>query len=341
MNKLRLNKLFSKLEGMLKKIEEYNAYLDENKYYEGYGRSNSQLSFNVKIHSYISESNVEDYIKTLQLDEERTSEILEEFNDERLNGMFYHFLEDNQQSFIEDLDNKENPYYYLLNKKDIGFYGISGGHLCLGSIDNFTLEISDTEVGHYPIWQYDRTNGSYYTFNSETLIQDFKEHFGVTTQKEVYDAIQYDIKKGDIGSYYEKAIENKKLLEKLEIEIADFKENSNKYLIEHLNNEIDMFVESQFGIDMAIQKAEQGDYSNIDNIKTIENSYLVTNRNAKVPLNEVKNIIQLLMKGYDIQNKKIGAFTINKIVKKEKDTYIKIGCHLFSLNQTLLNKTLN
>lgn len=341
MNKLRLNKLFAKLEGMLNTIEEYNNYLQDNKYYEGYGRSNAQLSFNAKIYAYASYSDVQNYINTLGLNEEQQAEVLEEFNDDRLNGMFYHFLEDSQNSFREDLDNKENPYYYFLDKKDIGFYGRGGGHLCLGSIDNFTLEVGDTEVGNYPIWNWDRTNGSYYTFNSETLIQDFKEYFGVTTQKEIYDAIQEDIKNGDIGYYYKKAIENKNLLEKLESEITEFKANAKEYLIEHLNNEIDMFIENQFGIDLAIEKAEKGDYSSIDNIKTIENSYLVTNRNAKAPLNEVKNVIKLLIKGYDIQNKKIGAFTINKIVKKEKDTYIKIGCHLFSLNQTLLNKTLN
>lgn len=334
MNK-QLQKLFDKMQGMFERIDEYNAYLHDNRYYEGYGHGDKQLSFDVKLHSvYLDSSDVEGHIKTLELNEEDKQMVLDEFDDKRIGGMFDHFCVDNAESFKENIDQKESPYYLLLDSKKIGFYGRSGGHLCLGRISEFEIDF-DGETGHYPIWDWSRTDGAYWSFQKETLVQDFMEYYEVTNQKELMKCLRNDIGKGDLADYYKTAINNQKLLEQLEEEIKLFKQNAKKYLIEQLTSEVDEFIENEFGIEVAIEKAEKGDYSGLNTIVNIQNSYALTNLNAKVPLNAVKAVLKAMQHGKNVINQKIGAFTINRVVTRLNDTYVKIGCHLFSLNQTL------
>lgn len=83
--------------------------------------------------------------------------------------------------------------------------------------------------------------------------------------------------------------------------------------------------------------------SNADNIKYdyIEKfigNELVTNKGARVPIEEAKNILQAFKNGEDILNKKVGAFTIRKIFNISDNIFIRIGCHLIRINQELESK---
>lgn len=335
--KKQIEKKFEHIVRMIERIEEYNAYLNDNKYYEGYGCFNRQLSFDVKIHNaWLSDTDVEDYIKPLNLSEDRRQLVLDEFNEERLNSLFQHWLSDNAEQFKEDVNQKESPYYHLIDHKDIGFYGRGGGHLCLGRMESFELEVGDTEVGNYPVWHYESKIGSYWSFNQkevDEMIEDFKQSFGVTTMKEVYKQLVEDSRRGDLDNYYKKAVENQKLLEKLESDIKRFKKNASKYLKEFLQNEIENFIDGEFSVEMAIEKAEAGDYSQIDSFKEITSESILTNRNARVPTKDARIALTAITSGHGSVGIKIGNFILNRISVYPKDTYVKVGCHLFSLNQ--------
>jgi len=338
--KKQIEKQIEKTVKMIERIEEYNSFLNDNRYYER--GCNAQLSFNVKMYNLsINTDEVEKHIDTLGITGERREQIIEEFNEGRLEGIYSHFLENQGTCFIEDVEQKESPYYNFFNAKDIGFYGRSGGHLCLGDISSFELEIGDTEVNNYPIWDWSREAGSYWSFNKDisVLIEEFKQSFGVTTQREVYNQLKEDATKGDLKSYYDAAIKNQATIEMLETDISEFKKNANKYLLEELHYEIDNFIENEYGIEIAIEKAETGDYSQIDTIKEVTETDVLTNRNAKVPVLKAKTMLAAIIQGVDVIGQKIGGFTINKIEKREHDIYIKIGCHLFSLNKTRLTLT--
>lgn len=336
--KKAIERRFKKIDQMIKRIEEYNEYLNDNKYYEGYGHFNCQLSFDVKLHSlWLSTSDVEEYIKPLNLTEEQVESVMKEFNEQRLEGIYYHFLEDCRQAFIDDLEEcEENPLYGLVEARDISFYGRQGGHMCLGRLSEFELEIGDTEIGNFPIWEWTDKTGLYWSLNKDTdeLITKFKEYFEVTTQKELYRELQEVITKGDLRDYYAKAIENQEQLERFEEYIKKYKADAKGHFKSHFENEINNFLEDEQGIDVAIRLAESGDYSRIDKIKEITEKDILTERNARVPLHQAKKVMQMILTGKNVIDMKIGHFVVNRVEKYTNDTYIKIGCHLFSLNQT-------
>ena len=206
--------------------------------------------------------------------------------------------------------------------------------MCLGKVDSFTKEIDDTEAGNYPIWEYKSGQGTFIVWkDTDELIKDFKEHFKLSTQKEVYELLKEDSEKGDIKYYYDQAVENLKAFEQLEIDIRDFKDNAKKYLIEELQYEIDTFIEDEYSVEIAIEKAETGDYSKIDSIQKIEGDELITNRNAKVPLQKAKDLLKAIVNGCNVIGQKVGHYTVNCVDKRTNDTYVKIGCHLFSVKQ--------
>lgn len=336
--KKQLEKKFEHIVRMIERIEQYNNYLNDNRYYEGHGCYNKQLSFDVKMHNaYFPTDVVEDYLTSQNITGDRREQILEEFDDKRLDGIYYHYIEDQQNGFRNDVTEwDEHPLHKWIDIKDVGFYGRGGGHLCLGRMESFELEIGDTEVGDYPVWNWSNNSGMYWSFNKpiEELINAFKEHFNVSSQKEVYKQLVEDSRRGDLKSYYDTAVENQAKLEKLEKQITEFKKNAKKYLLEFLYSEIENFIAEEYGIEMAIEQAEAGDYSKLDTIKDITDAYLITNRNAKVPLKEVRSVLKAILTGYDVVGRTIGHFTINSVDKRKHDTYVKVGCHLFSLSQT-------
>ncbi len=341
--KARIKKQIDKIVSMIKVIEDYNEYIEDNKYYTRYGYSGGQLSFNVKLHNVLlGDGDIEDYLDKLNIQGKYRKKILKEFNEERTGGIWNHFFENAQESFKEDLTGwDECPWKDIVTPKEVGFYGRGGGHLCLGDIGEFLLEVGDTEFGNYPIWKYRPNWGSDWSVDKpiEKLITDFKEHFGFTTQAEVLAELKIDSEKGDIKGYYDKAVSNKAALEALEEYIKDFKENANDRFHEELYYEIDIFISDKFSQKMAIELAESGDYSKLDSIKTVNETEVITSRNAKVPADMARELLKAVCLGLNVKGQRVGAYTVNKVKVKPNDTYIKIGCHLFSIKQTQLQLT--
>jgi len=334
--KKQIEKQFGKLQKMIERIEEYNEYIQDNKYYNYH---KSYLSFDVKLHNtYLCDDEVFDALKKLYPDmaEGEMQQVIEEFNDDRLTGIVYHFYDREQEDFKELLWMDEtHPNKSFIKGWDIGFYGRGGGHLCLGDIDSFELDVFNTEVGEYPVSYYDHKYGMQWKFSDDDLIQQFKEHFGVTTQKEVYLQLKKDIEGGNVWQMHQDAIDNQKTLEELEARIDDYKANARKYLIEQLEYEIENFVENEFDISSAIEMAEKGDRSKLQHINTVTEGEVITNMQAKVPTEKAKLLLEAIIKGDNVIGVKIGAYTVNRIEKRTNDTYVKIGCHILSLNEAI------
>lgn len=327
--KNKIQNLLDKIPGFIDQIDEYNEYLNDNKY-------NGELSYDVKVNDYISQEDIENLECFKVLNSNGKDRVFDEFDNNRLDDIFYHTIDNQREFFIDSIQYKECAYHYLFDAKEISFQGRQGGHLCLGSVNNFEAELSDTGLCNYPFYHYIRNEGCQWIqpTDIDTAIQELKEHFGVTTQKEVYKLLIKDIE------YLQEFCSDleKKLLyfTELETDIEGFKENFKDCLIGQLEFEIENFIDSEFSYEQGIELAEKGDYSLLDSILSIENDMIKTNQKVTVPLKSAMAAIQAIENGDDLVGQKISHYTIEAIDKREKDTYVKIGCHLFSVNQTKL-----
>ena len=321
--KKKILKKLSALRTMLKRIDQHNEYLYDNKYSVRHG--SPELSYNVKIYEWLSDSDVQKVLNKLELDDDIEAKVLEEFDDDRLSGILNHFLTDQAEMAVEDFDQWDgHPLYDIVRSRDVSFYGRQGGHMCLGEISEFEKNAEDI-LGDYPIW----SNGDWIV-DDDTFIDICKEHFGFTNQKQVYDFL-CEI---DFEYYTKEAQERLDAFTMFEQQIQDFKDNAATYLFEQLETEIGDFIDMEFGIEMAVEKAERGNHDKLNTFR-IQDDTIITNMNAIVKLDAAIALIKAIVIGADVVDKKIGAFKVNKVVKKENDTYVKIGCHLFSIKQSL------
>lgn len=339
--KNKIQKLLDRLQVVITKIEEYNEYLYDNKYSD---RSTSELSFNVKAYDWINTDDLEDLDEFKALSEENKELVREEFDEERIEGVYNHVLEDKREWFRDDAVSREsyNGIFKHMNAKDISFMGRQGGHLCLGAISEWEAEISDIGLDGYPFYQYIRNEGCQWIppTDIDIAIQELKEHFGVTTQNEVYKLLKADIVK-DFEPFVISLNKNMEQFLKLEEDIKEYKKNFKDDLLYNLTDEVQQFIENNFSYEDAILAAEQGDYTKLDSILKIEGDKIITNRNAVVSLKAAIETIKHIDEGKDVKSEKVSAYTINVVDRREKDTYVKIGCHLFSLSQTKLQLHLN
>jgi hypothetical protein len=324
--KNKIKKLLDKIQGFVNQIEEYNEYLNENSY-------NGELSYNVKAYDWIGESDIRKLKCFDILNKNSRDRVLEEFNDDRLNDIYYHTIDNERENFIDSITYNVSPYSYLLDAKEISFQGRQGGHLCLGSISSFEAELNDVGLCDYPFYSW---SGVFSIPDDiDQCITELKEHFGVTTQKKVYDLLKVDIVKE--FEPYCKDLEKKLLsFAELETDIEGHKKFFKDTLIGQLEFEIEQFIDDEYSYEQSIELAEQGDYSQLDSILSIEKDMIKTNQKVQVPLKAAILAIQEIEKGTDVIGSKISHYTIEAIEKREKDTYVKIGCHLFSVNQTKL-----
>jgi hypothetical protein len=339
--KTKIEKLLKRLQSIIDKIDKYNEYLNDNKYSE---RSTSYLSFNVKAYGWTDIGDLKDLEAFKALSEANQELVLEEFDDDRISGTYYHVLEDKREWFVEQAINGEtyDGIFKHMKERDISFYGRQGGHLCLGTISEWEAELSDIGLDYYPFYQYIRNEGCQWIHPTDidTAIQELKEHFGVTTQRRVYELLKADIVK-DFEPFIKNLDKNMEQFLQLEEDIKEYKDSFKDELIEQLKYEVETFIEDNFSYEDAILAAENGDYSKLDSILKIEDDKIVTNRNAVVSLKAAIETIKHIDAGKDVKSEKISAYTINVVDRRDKDTYVKIGCHLFSLSQTKLQLNLN
>jgi hypothetical protein len=331
----RIEKLLEKFQAKIQIINDYNQMLeDDYKYYTGYGRSCPQFAFNVKLHgAYFPTDCVEDYAKSLNLSEQDTALLLEEFSDSRLDGVYEHFI-DQERDWVKDQGNLNEwfPDIHIL-KREVNFYGRSGGWLCLGDLP--LLEIDDTEVGNYPIWEWSNTYGFFIKWDSPTIIDDLKDYHRVTNLKDLFTELKRDLNDGDFAHYADKAIKRTAQIRAFDAVIEEVKKDAKKNLLDFLHDEIDTFLADNLSIDAIIQSAEAGDFSRIDNVNHITDTELVTNRHAHVPIDAAQRMIEAIVAGHDITGKHIGSYVVNKVIAGINDTYVKVGCHVFALKKTI------
>jgi hypothetical protein len=331
----RIQKLIEKFQAKITIIDEYNEMIENDyKYYAGYGRSDKQFAFNVKFHNaYFPTDCVEDYAKSLNLSEQDTAVLVEEFNDSRLDGIYEHFF-DQERDWVKDQGNLNEwfPDIHIL-KREVNFYGRSGGWLCLGDLP--LLEVGDTELGQYPIWKWSDKYGTYINWDSDTLIDDLKDFHRVTNLKDLFAELKRDLNDGDLADYADKAVKRTAQIRAFEERIAEAKKNVKEDLLGFLHEEINTFLANNLSIDSIVQLAEAGDTSRLDNVNHITDKELITTRHAHVPLDAAQRMIDAIVAGHDITGKHIGSYIVNKVIAGINDTYVKVGCHVFALKRTI------
>jgi len=208
--------------------------------------------------------------------------------------------------------------------------------MCLGRIGEFEIELSDTGINQWPIYRYTYKEGYQWVFKEDVneQIAEFMEELDFTNMKDLYKELVWATTKGDLKDCYDRAVKNQALLEQLEADIEAFKNGAKKMLTDAIEYEVRQFIDEEYGIDLAIEKAEAGDRACLDTILMVSTNYLRTSRNAVVPKVEALHMLEEIDKGTNIEGQHIGPYTVNRLVRKPDDIYVKIGCHLFSVAQT-------
>lgn len=342
--KKAIQRLLDRLQVVVTKIDEYNEYLNDNSYNHRY--QPKELSFDVKSYAGIDKDNLEELDRFKVLSDTNKELVLAEFDDDRMSDIWSHTIDDLRECHIEDLANggAYGGIFKHMNREDISFQGRSGGHLCLGAITEWEAELNDIGLCDYPFYQYIRNEGCQWIHpdDIDTAIAELKEHFNVTTQKEVYKLLKADIVK-DFEPYIADLDKKMEQFLILEADIKQYKgeEHFKSSLLSNLEYEVERFIEDNFSYEYAVLSAEQGDYSLLDSVLKIEGDKVVTNRSAVVSLKAAIEVIKHIDEGKDVKSEKVSAYTINVVDRREKDTYVKIGCHLFSLRQTKLQLLIN
>lgn len=336
-----IKRLLDKISSIITKVEEYNEYLNDNRYSD---RSTRYLSFNVKAYDYIDKNDLEELDEFKALSQENKELVREEFDEERIEGVYNHVFEDKREWFRDDAisGGSYNGIFKHMNAIDISFMGRQGGHLCLGEVSEWEMELCETSLNYYPFYNWSRDHGMIWETPEDIneCIKELKDYFEVTTQKEVYQLLKADVLK-EFEPFISDIDKNMEQFLKLEEDIKEYKKNFKDDLLYNLTDEVQQFIENNFSYEYAILAAEQGDYSLLNSILKIEGDKIITNLNAVVSLKAAIKTIKQIENGKDVKSGKVSAYTINVVDRREKDTYVKIGCHLFSLSQTKLQLHLN
>jgi len=332
--KKKIWKLFNKVDTIIAKVREYNDLVYDNRYSD---RMNPELSFNVKLYNIITinSDDIKKYLLSLDIAEDSANmrNLLNEFDDDRLDGIYHHYLQDMAEMFREDVKQKDHYLHDFINGNEINFYGRNGGHMCLGSLSSYHLEITETEFNQYPNYDFDRKDwDSYYRDPNKTIkeeIEMWKEHFGLRTQLEVYALLKNDIDNGDLGNYYQKAIDGIDTIEKLQDHLKEIKANQREYFDDFWKREIDAYRDENFSFHQKIEYAKNNNLSHLDFIERYNQTDAWTNRNAKVPYDSIKRMLWAINKEMNIVGKHIGPYVVNEVEKVGEMTFVKIGCHVF------------
>jgi hypothetical protein len=326
-----------KMQAHLRTIEAYNELIEDNSYSSRH--SGSQFSFNVKLYDWLDSDDVKAVCRKNNI--QFTEEIQDEFNSERLDGIWQHCTEMLYDQFKVDLTHKsqESPFYGFIDPKDVFTAGRSGGHLILGNVSDFQIDINDLSNYNSPLFVYignweDVFCLNHSVFNIDTFIDEMKEYCQCTNQKDLL----FELKKisNSWEWYAQKAIQDTELVNKLEAYIEAEKKDFKETLLHQLDFEICQYAEGLKTADSLKQDIENNDYSRLDKVVKVDNEELVTNQGARVKISHAKRILQALqtMLPECIEGMHIGTYTINSVTPcNNGDVLMKIGCHFLSLNQ--------
>lgn len=141
--------------------------------------------------------------------------------------------------------------------------------------------------------------------------------------KEVLDQIDYWTEKFEMAQKAVKFVE-----EYIKSTTKAWKE----ILLERLNQEITDFLEYNFSLEERIEQ----NLAKFDTLVEFKNGEAITNQGAHAPLDQIKEVITDFHRGLDVVGRKLGHYTINRIIEHQGESYFKVGCHLFHLKEVEL-----
>ena len=369
-----ISKINEQIFSLLERANEINSFDASNDFdtREGY------ICGNIKVYEWLDRSDVEEHIKTLNLTEEEKENLLNEFDEDRLNSIYYHTCE-NEVSYFKDfvglcattnfnkvwrafntikdnfcsielkyyynyIEGHENKtfkefqkYFISKNEKDFQEYcilsqfdtknvwqfGRSGGWLSFAEcneVENFC----EDEANMYYYLESAYNEGNNKEFNE--ILKDYMYRY--ETKKDLIKRIE-----DAILCFDEKIEAVNWMLKHIEDEVKGFKEN----LLHQLGHEIEMYIDMEFqALEMTARKFEAGQTSSVNTIIEITKDRVKTNLGVTVPLDAAKQLYNAILKGANVIGQYIGPFKVNEVLKRNENTFVKIGCHVFHVNSVSL-----
>lgn len=230
-------------------------------------------------------------------------------------------------SFIKHLEKtyseeyKEFYFLQMLDSKNVWQFGRSGGWLSVAKCTDLENFCEDSVNMFYELKEsyYKDDNNQFnevlksFGYNYETLAQ---------TRKRVLSEIN-----SDIASFNEQKESIEWILGFIEKAKKGFKES----LLHQLDFEINEFINDNLSIDNKIDSYLNGDAKSLNSIESFEDGIIKTNLGAKVTIEQAIKAIQDIKEGKTVLGQKVGLFTIEKVVIRDNKTFVKIGCHVFNL----------
>lgn len=309
--KAKAAKITQKIKEIAEKYDSYHSRYSEGK----------SLVANIKIRQYLNGEDVENLINSEEfsnyhLTKEEKEAIKEHFEDNKLNDIYYHILEMEQDYLLEKIKNHHEDFTYNYQDTFV-FEGRNCGYLAYKKFfdSDYSGEVIDSEQynfsfltieelaetqGFLPFFRLLREYGYY--FNLERGLEDFEEALTILESK-LQTLKDFDY----LAEYCKEQIENWKecfLLPQLESEIEDF-------------------------IDEELRETKE---QHINTIK-IKNDSIITDWKASCTLSEAKDALRKLKAGELKTGDKVGNYTFVKIIEKDNQQFAKVGCHLFDLKQ--------
>lgn len=248
--------------------------------------------------------------------------VKQEFNQDRIDSSFEHVNDWRHSDFgasVDDFDEVLHYYEfdYRANKKvKKQLYEFDGDSYLT------TVRLKQDFYDRLDYYYYNE----FYNYRNESVKEYFKG--GKTLQEAV--KLQFDLLKEFYQHFNITKREFKKQLTTLWEAVKfhnDDAATAHRYQLEQ--DILDFIEENKLIIEGDIEKIK------FDYIEKIENGQAITNKGAIVPVDEAKQVLKDFLSGVNIQNKKIGNYTILKIFDIKQTIFLRIGCHLIKIDNQL------
>jgi len=371
------NKISKANEHLFELLQKANEINDFNVSQE-YDTRESYICANIKVYDWLDDEDVKTSCTALSINNEDKTNVLEEFNDERLSGIHSHICQ-TETDYIKDfiggcahtnfnkakrafIENSKNEcslnlkFYHNHFKKEFKrFKELSAfiKHLENTYIEEYKEFYFLQKLDSKNVWQFGRSGGwlsvakcsdlEGFCQDSANMLYDLKESYYKDDNKEFNEVLK------SFGYSSETLTQTRKrILSEINSDIAQFNEQKEaidwiigfiekakkgfkSILLEQLNFEINEFVNENLSIDGKIDSYLNGHENALNSIESIEDGKIKTNLGAKVTIEQAIRAIQDIKDGKSIIGQKVGSFTIEKVVTRNNKTFVKIGCHVFNL----------